>query len=450
MKPPYLLLNLTWLAIALAVAAGAYILGRNREDAASLPAGDAAAPRPRESRVVALRPDAPATTPLIEGREGPAARPAVYRETTGNAFIDSLLAAGGPVSAEAMSRAIAEAFGEADSLKRNMMFAQLVKLLTPENAQASVEAFDELPRGFEQYNHLSLFRFAWGKLDGQAAATYATGLSGKSKEYSIASVMSGWASQDPEAAIAWVNALQDEGDLSRFSRGLVQGLAKTDPDLATAFALEKGAAGDKRVREYISEIAREQVNRNITSAISWAENLPENSLKESALERIGANFVEKDPEQAAAWARQYAGTGYGANVIGEVADEWAEKDPVSAVSWVASLPEGDERRRAFREAIWEWTESDPYAASEYVSAMAAGADRDAAITSLSRRHVYEDPEAAIAWAGSISDGELRLKTIADTGQAWMSRDPKGASVWLESSGLPEDIRTRIANPQRHK
>jgi hypothetical protein len=446
MKTKLLILNGLWLATA----AGAYVLGHHR--AGSGNQHDSASSNPRSpiiGKAMDIDLDDSSTLPVLESPSG-AARPTAGLDITGNSFIDGLLASTQPVSEEHMERGIQEAFQEKDPLKSNLMFAKLLGVLTPENAENALQTLRELPRSFSLYNQISLFQFAWGQQDGPSSAEYAMNLEGRSREYSIASVMAGWATEQPQAAIAWVESLEDAGDRSQFTRGIVHGLAKTDPALATRLAVEASTNGDTRAGEYISTIAREQFRSGIEPASRWVESIPqENGLREGALLQVAESYVSQDPALAATWVQEYAGTGYGARAIGEVADEWAEDDPAAAINWVNSLPSGDERARAYREAVWEWTGSDPFAAAEHLAQMPAGGDRDAAITSLSRRHVESDPESAIVWADSIGNNELRLSTLTSTGQAWMRRDPAGPSTRLQSSDLPPEVPKEIANPPRN-
>jgi hypothetical protein len=446
MKKKLLILNLLWLSAA----AGAYFLGHHRattrQSSTSLPLKDLS-PIIGKTTVPAPAGQNAAASPDNAAGENPAL---AAKDLTGNDFLDALIVSNTPASEEQMARGIQEAFEENDPLKSNLMFAKLLGLLTPENAEGAIMALKELPRSFSLYNQYTLFQFAWGQQDGPAAAEYAQNLQGRSREYSIASAMAGWATEQPQQAIAWVEQIEDLNERSQFTRGIVRGLAKTDPVLATQLAVDANTNGDRRAGEYISSIAREQFRAGIASASRWVDTLPqENGLREGALLEVAESYVEQDPAVAAAWVQEYAGSGYGARAIGEVADEWAERDPAAAVNWINTLPEGDERARAFREAVWEWTGSDPFAAAEYLSQMPAGGDRDAAITSLSKRHVSSDPESAIVWAQSIGDPEIRLNTLTSTGQDWMRRDPAGASAWLQSSGLPPEVQDKIANPPRN-
>jgi hypothetical protein len=446
MKRPILILNLTWLLLVVVVA---YVASQYRHQGEPrFSGGDSGSTHQVVGRLPADLQETGAGTGPSATPDSPASSLPAGREITGNAFIDSLLTGETPVSDEQMSQAIAEAFAESDPLKSNMMFARLVELLTPENALATMEAFDRLPGGLERYSQLSLFRFAWGQIDGPAAAAHAATLTGKARDLASTATMSGWATQDPAAASAWVSALDNEDDRERFTRGLVTGLAKSDPEMATSFVMGHRSGDGKQSGEYISLIAREQINRGITEAVSWAENLSDDDLKANALGSIAGHYVSQDPEQAAAWARQYAETGYGGDAIVEVANEWAERDPVAAVDWITSLPEGEDRTRAFGYATWEWSGQDPYAAAEYLTQMPVGDERDAAITGLTKRHVTTDPESAVAWADSISNPDLRTRMLTNTGQSWMRRDPDGAAAWLQASDLPPTVQEEIANPPR--
>ncbi|NNC88039.1 MAG: hypothetical protein HKN82_06205 [Akkermansiaceae bacterium] len=352
-------------------------------------------------------------------------------------------------SAVEMTDAIKKVLAETDPLRRQREFATLLESLTAENAEAAVLALQEAPRSRWNWGQeYSLLTYAWGRIDGEAAVAYAKGLEGRTREWTMASVLAGWANESPEQAQAWVDGIEDAGERRDFTRGLVYGLAQRDVDAATAYVLGLPDSDGDRNREYIGSIARQQLSQGVEAAAGWAESLPEGSLKGSALRTIADDYVRRNPEEAAAWVEQYAGSESGVSPISEVAEEWAERDPEAALQWADSLPEGSSRNHALGESISEWAREDPVAAGEYVAAMPDGTARDFAVSSYARRVVREDPDAAIQWAQSIDEEKIRNKTVARTAREWMQRDATAANAWLQSAQLPEPVVKEILAPRQ--
>lgn len=348
--------------------------------------------------------------------------------------------AGREVSADQMKEAVAKILGVTDPIDRQRQFTELLESLTAENAEAAVQALRDAPRSRWNWGQeYSLLTYAWGRLDGPAAAAYAAGLEGRTKEWTMGTVMSGWASEDPETARAWVEAIENPDERSRVTRGLVTGLAHRDVSAATDYVYSLAEAGASRTGDYMDTIVRQQLTQGIDTAASWADLLPDGDLKGTALERVANEYVRKDAMQAAEWVAQYASADYAADAIGEISEEWAEDDPKSALKWAEDLSDGGGRNRAVAEAVSEWAQRDALEAGDYVAALPAGGQRDAAVGAYARRIADEDPNAAVDWALSISGEELRNSTVSRTVREWMRRDASAAGQWVEAAQLPESV-----------
>lgn len=352
------------------------------------------------------------------------------------------------MTATEIGTAVTTILGVSDPIERQKRFAELLESLTAENAAAAVEALRGAPRSRWSWGQeYSLLTYAWGRLDGPAALAYAQGLEGRTKEWTMGTVLSGWANQDPDGARAWVESVEDPDERSRVTRGLVSGLAQRDVAAATEYVYSLAESGAGRTSEYMDTIVRQQLTRGLESAASWADLLPDGDLKGTALERVANEYVRKDPLQAAEWVTQYASQGFATEAVGEVAEEWAEDDPKAALGWAEELEKGAARNRAVAEAVSEWADRDALAAGDYVTSLPAGDERDAAAGAYARRIADEDPTAAVDWALSIEGESLRNSTVASTVREWMLRDPSAAGQWVETAGLPESVVTEIKQPQ---
>lgn len=356
--------------------------------------------------------------------------------------------AGGVLSPDAMTEAMASVVAETDPIRRQRRFTQLLEALTPENAQAAVLALQAAPRSRWNWGQeYSLLTYAWGRLDGEAAVAFAKEKEGRSRGWTMASVLAGWASDQPERAMAWVEGLTDQKERSDFTRGLVSGLAQRDVQSATSYVVRLAEDGNERASEYMATIARHQLSQGVESAAEWSNTIPDGPLKGSALHTVASEYVRQNPEEAAAWVAQYAATDYATRAVSEVSEEWAEDDPAGAVSWVTTLPEGSSRSHAMGEAISEWAQKSPTEAGEFLGTLPQGDERDFAVSAFARRVGYEDPAVALDWAQSISSQEIRERTVTRNVRDWIRREPERAKTWVQNANLSEPVLEEIRRPQ---
>jgi hypothetical protein len=54
-----------------------------------------------------------------------------------------------------------------------------------------------------------------------------------------------------------------------------------------------------------------------------------------------------------------------------------------------------------------------------------------------------DPRSAIALTSGIANADLRSKAQQNVVAIWMQNDPTAATQWVNSSSLPQDVKTRL-------
>ncbi len=352
----------------------------------------------------------------------------------------------GRLNEKGMAAATLDALRESDPVKGSLMFAMLLEELTPENAGAARDAISETTSGRDSMRFLTLFNYKWGAIDGAAAVVRAQEDGGWEANMSTSISLSGWASADPDAALAWLDENAKDGDdrtKGWWMRGLINGVSNSDPDKATKLVTKLAAEDPDSASRYVGTIARTKLKDGVASADTWMNSLDNPKLREGALATIGEHLSRSDPKEAAQWIQQYADEPGSERAVGDVADEWAEKDPKAAVDWVKSLDPGDSQNRGMNEVLSEWSRNDPTAASQYLSSMPDGGSKDHAITGLVRGTLREEPESALEWANTISDPDMREKTMIDAGASWLRRDKEAAAAWMGSAGLPESTQNAM-------
>ncbi len=359
---------------------------------------------------------------------------------------------------------ISQFLNERDPLVANQLFAELILSMDASSAQSIFEDLRKR-RGDGSEAQMTLFLRAWGQLDGASAMKAIEGMSRDPRRQAQAGIaaITGWASADPEGAKAHLEGIENGMVKGVLAQGIVNGLASSDPDAATDFVLELDQAqrsaaenssaeeGERqwwdRGRAYafdrqLDTIATAQIERGMSNATAWAEQLPEGTIKASAFDRVADQFAREDPAAAAEWVKRHADQSYAERAVREVAEELGRENPEAAVRWVADLPEVTQSR-AINQSMERWTREDPVSAGNFLREMEPSASRDAAVRSYANELDGSDPQMAAEWAGSIANDEIRSETLNGVARSWIRRDPEEARAWLPSSGLSAEQQERI-------
>lgn len=302
--------------------------------------------------------------------------------------------------------ALGETFKKGGLVERRLAFAEMLKNLTPENARLMREQIAHLSQDSPEFRE---FHYAWGAIAGEDAI-----LNGKdTPKRDMAASLAGWASKDPDAALAYFNSLspeqQSDGALMKW--GAVYGLADHDPELATQFALQRMEGGDKDAYKMI-QLTADAILRegDIDQAAEWSTSLPTGPLQVTAVTRV--------------------------------AKEMADGNPADAYQWTNSLPEGSSKYKALGATFEKWAAHDADEGARQLANLPEK-QRPAATYGFASRLAYIDPEAGIEWANTITVEKTRVNALIDTGRTFYKKDREGALNWLPNSGLTPEQQQRI-------
>lgn len=296
-------------------------------------------------------------------------------------------------------------------LERREIFDRILRNLTAENAKLLREQVVQLDSDSSEFRD---FHYQWGAIAGEEAVLNGA----ETRERDMATTLAGWASADPEGALAYFNGLEpNQQNGSGLKWGALSGLAKVDPNLAVQFAMDRQQAGDREATRLVDYLAREVIKSgDPVSAASWATTLPAGDLQDAAVRRV--------------------------------AEEYAEENPSAAVGWASTLPEGNGKNRAMSESFSEWAREDPQAAADRLSSLPDSPERDSATYGYATRVAWEDPVAGIEWANTIADEGTRTRALMDTGRAYFRRNPEAAKNWLPNSGLNAEQQKQLVERSR--
>ncbi len=352
-------------------------------------------------------------------------------------FIKRFASESGPLSVEAMKVALGEVLQEGDPVKSSLMFSLLLDKMTPESAPEMLKEIQAKVPGFEGFRYVGLLSYKWGEMDGPATMAAMMKQTGPGRFVGVAG-LAGWAGKDPDGAAKWLAsqefASEREGEM--LSRGLISGLARTNPDAAAAH-VAKIATADQRSR-MTQVLAEEQIKRGLDSASSWAVNLADPEMRKGAFEAVADQLFRADKAQAASYVTQNANQPHAVNAAGELARRLAEQNPQDALQFTSALPNGETRQKAYSGTFRQWAGKNPEEASTMLQNMPAGADRDSAAAGLAPAVTKDAPAAAIAWAEVIQDPAMKQNTLTEVLRTQYQQDPDAAMGYMSNKGWTKE------------
>ncbi len=333
------------------------------------------------------------------------------------------------VLTDAQIEALGRQFRESNNpIERRLAFGHLLEGLTAENALLMREQIAHLDDDSAEFRE---FHYAWGAIAGGPAVVHGA----NTPKQDMAASLAGWASADPQAALAWfesvdiandpkLSALGGDGDRNvdgvraNLLIGMVFGLSDHDPYAAAAYVSGLAAEGNGKATWMMGMIADKVLKADgPEGASTWAANLPAGPARAGALTKV--------------------------------AEIYAREDPVSAVAWLESIPATEDTSQSYRRTFSTWAGEDPVEAGEYLGQMVPSADRDAAISGYAPRVAREDFAAAIDWANAVADPGMQQRAVIQSAQIYYHRvDKEAATEWLANSGLSAEAQQEVMHPRR--
>ncbi len=295
-------------------------------------------------------------------------------------------------------------------IARRLIFSEILKALTPENARLLREQIAHLPQDSAEFRE---FHYAWGAIAGQEAV-----LNGKNTpKRDMAATLAGWAATEPTSAMAYFDSLspEEQSGSNHMKWGAAFGLADADPQLAAEVAIERFQNGDKEAGKMI----------HIATTAALRSGDPEEIT----------HFLAKLPDgEMNLQAHQHA------------ASELSKNDPDGTIDWALALPESDGKNHAVGSSFYAYANRNPEQAAEAINRIPAD-QQDAARYGYALRAVHDDPVVGVEWAASISNPDARGRALIDTGRTFFHRDPDAAQAWLATSDLPPEAIQKITGEE---
>lgn len=314
-------------------------------------------------------------------------------------------------------------------VKRKILLDQILEGMTAENAQAIREGLSPMyypdPRFIAFYRH-------WGQLAGSDVINL---FGGKPKQL----IFAGWSQSDPMAARDWAEKFEtEEHELdSEFHASLVSALGKIDPTEATAYYFDHLNHGrHEGVLRQLGDHVRD--TEGMEGWVAWAENMPNESYRQTYLTRIAREWIEKDFESARKWVETIKGP-EGKWAVLSVAGHWKSQ---KGFEWALTVEEESLRKPAIEGAIRSWLRAERDEAMTFVRNLDPSTDKDLALHASMYQAKFPDFEAGLDWVSQISNPAIRDQALGDWAFYWYPKDPKVADNWIDQSNLSEDAKER--------
>jgi hypothetical protein len=266
------------------------------------------------------------------------------------------------------------------------------------------------------WQYLDAVTQAYVRKDAAAAAEWAAALPAAARPGALGIVAKSWAAEDPQAALAWLDANSERLAIDK-EKPLAQ---QADPRMA-AFG--------------------SWLQRDEGAARAWSDGLPGGEMRNAAEAQLILLLAQTGRGiEAAQKCAVFSGDPAG-EISSRVARELARTDPISAAKWAAELPAGKAQERAVTETVTRWTLQDPPAVGRWLEQFAPSEVRDRAIATYAGTLAIADPSMATEWVIQVSDPLRRTQAAQNLFWRWNLSDPAAARAWLQAlPGIDEESR----------
>lgn len=336
-----------------------------------------------------------------------------------------------------------------DPTERSRAWLDFVNSLDPaefESVVTSLRALKETSsfnNVFSVQTEYEVLLSAWSKQDPLRAFDYAQAntIINDLRNETRDTIISTWASYDPDAAIKWAgqNYKAEEGDGNPWMIGVIKSLATTDPARASQLL---AAMPDSWARTAsLNALTQSILAQGPDAARAYAESFADEDLKQGAISQIAPAMAAMDPAGTAELLMNNPGK-VADDAIGKVISSWMKTDPDSAVACYQSLPPGKMRSNALISVAKSIAEKDPLAAADFVDANAADAN-NSVYADLGELLSVSAPESAASYIGRIANPETRERMYESTLRRWLYRDFDAATTWINGNAVPENVQLSL-------
>jgi hypothetical protein len=278
----------------------------------------------------------------------------------------------------------------------------------------------------------------------QRAAELASRLpAGEQRRSMLWTVATGYAQQDPDAALAWARNL-DTPDQNVLA-AILQGVAHKDP--VRAFDLAGSLEEPARSQGYLAAMSSQAIDeRQFATLASRALALQDGQTKTAVLVSLAGSWASRpgNADRALEWMVA-AGDALPPEAFARVGHLLARTDPNAAAAYVERVPRS--ARNDWVAAVTAaYTSTDPQQGLAYLERFRGDPAFDGAAVAVAQQLAVSDPPAAARLLGSVRNrGPMGFGPEITIASQWSQRDPVAAASWaLDLPPQPRNIALSIA------
>ncbi len=250
--------------------------------------------------------------------------------------------------------------------------------------------------------------------------------------------VSAWASEHPEAAANAINGLEDEGKVNDWVVGLIEGMARNDPEgaLRTLSGMPNGDTKWQAIRGILPEV----VIRGSEFAGEWLEKIEEPKLQRDTAKRLAQTLANRDPEAASEWINNMTSAETRQEASQVVSEIYAEQDLDAAMAWTENLPL-DTLPEAAEGVAKHLTREDPATAAQWLLKLGDTPDLDGARIRFLREAGPNSPEIALEHVHTLSRANDQERYYNEILRRWKKNNSDEAIAWANAnaSSLPPKV-----------
>lgn len=324
-----------------------------------------------------------------------------------------------------------------DPIKRANLLLSVIENMSSDDFRKVVDDFRSLGITHQRMGGYTQLLHAWAKVDPDAALAYSQENKGSDTAEKI--ILASWAKDNPSAAIEWAKENYDGDGANPYLAGVIQGLASTDPGLATELL-------ETLPRSRDTYQALEHLINNFSTgepevALAWLDSIADERLKQGASGRLIGRLAKEDPAVIAEWAASHEDATTQKTSLKAVASSWAKKDLSEASEWVSSLTSG-QKVNAAQGLIGELIKEDPNEAADWMLTMQNEEDYQSLVNSyVWSAHGSGQPQAALSQIPNLESESMQNSAYTQNLMLWAREDVAAASEWLAANEVPEDVKT---------
>ena len=232
--------------------------------------------------------------------------------------------------------------------------------------------------GDELNNNVILLAEKWAERNGVEAASWFVGRpDGAERDAALETILFGWASNEPGAALDFIRANETLGKLTpMLQRAALAGWANTDPVAAV-----KASLGLSQAAQDPAQFANTLANWatvDLAASSDWLrKNVPDGPEKSEATRELAAVFAQQSPK--------------------------------AGVAWLDQIPAGPDRDVAASSLLAAWSRNGPAESTQWAVTQQSSSLTPEAVEISMRSYFRKDQAGFERWRSGLSPGPFKLQ-----------------------------------------